>query len=156
MALLSDMQLISVSVGADAGFLHAARTLLATHSSAIAVVDRDDRVVGLFTDDDLLRGLFPQYLGELRHTAFLVNEGEALRASIEAAAAEPVSRYMREPVTVAIDASDAHVVERFLHTPWGAIAVVENGRFVGIVGQLEFTERLMERLDLPAHPGEMG
>lgn len=150
------MQLIPVSVGADAGFLHAARTLLDAHSSAIAVVDRDDRVVGLFTDDDLLRGLFPEYLGELRHTAFLVNEAEALRASIEAAADKPVARYMREPVTVEIDASDAHVVERFLHTPWGAIAVVESGRFVGIVGQLEFTERLMERLELPADAGDMG
>jgi CBS domain-containing protein len=150
------MQLIPVSVGADAGFLQAARALLAAHSSAIAVVDRDDRVVGLFTDDDLLRGLFPEYLGELRHTAFLVNEGEALRASIEAAADEPVVRYMRQPVTVEIDASAAHVVERFLHTPWGAIAVVDAGRFVGIVGQLEFTERLMERLELPADPGDMG
>ena len=156
MALLRDMQLLPASVGPDAGFLQAARTLLAAHSSAIAVVDHDDRVVGLFTDDDLLRGLFPGYLGELRHTAFLVNEAQALRASIEAVAAEPVSRYMREPVTVEIDASAAHVVERFVHTPWGAIAVVEAGRFVGIVGQLEFTALLMERLDLPADRGEMG
>jgi CBS domain-containing protein len=156
MALLRDMQLIPVSVGSDAGFLQAARALLAAHSSAIAVVDDRDRVVGLFTDDDLLRGLFPQYLGELRHTAFLVNEGQALRASIEAAAAEPVARYMREPVTVEIDASAAHVVERFLHTPWGAIAVVDAGRFVGMVGQLEFTDRLMQQLDLPSGPGEMG
>jgi CBS domain-containing protein len=156
MALLRDMRLIPVSVRADAGFLHAARTLLAAHSSAIAVVDRDDRVVGLFTDDDLLRGLFPQYLGELHHTAFLVDEGQALRASIEAASAEPVARYMREPVTVEIDASAAHVVERFLHTPWGAIAVVETGRFVGMVGQLEFTQLLMRQLDLPDDRGEMG
>ena len=154
--MLRDMQLTSVSVGADAGFLQAARTLLAAHSSAIAVVDDRDRVVGLFTDDDLLRGLFPQYLGELRHTAFLVNEGQALRASIEAAAAEPVARFMRKPVTVEIDASAAHVVERFLHTPWGAIAVVEAGRFVGMVGQLEFTDRLMEQLELPGGWGEMG
>jgi CBS domain-containing protein len=156
MALLRDMQLLPVSVGDDARFPDAARTLLAAHSSAIAVVDHRDRVVGLFTDDDLLRGLFPQYLGELRHTAFLVNEAQALRASIEAAAAEPVSRYMREPVTVEIDASAAHVVERFLHTPWGAIAVVEAGRFVGMVGQLEFTDCLMEQLDIPGGRGEMG
>jgi CBS domain-containing protein len=149
MSLLREMKLIPVSVREDAGFLDAARTLLAAHSSAIAVVDRDDRVVGLFTDDDLLRGLFPRYLGELRHTAFLVNDAQAIRASLEAVAAERVARYMREPVTVAIDASDAHVVERFLHTPWGAMAVVEAGAFVGMVGQLEFTERLMERLELP-------
>ena len=156
MALLHDMQLVPGSVRDDAGFLQAAQTLLAAHSSAIAVVDRDLRVVGLFTDDDLLRGLFPRYLGELRHTAFLVDEGQPPRASLDAAAGEPVSRYMREAVTVEVDASAAHVVERFLHTPWGAIAVVEAGRFVGIVGQLEFTERLIEQIDLETGEGEMG
>jgi CBS-domain-containing membrane protein len=156
MALLRDMQLVSGSVRDDAGFPEAAQALLAAHSSAIAVVDHDLRVVGLFTDDDLLRGLFPPYLGELHHTAFLVNEGHALRASIEAAAGEPVTRYMREAVTVDIDAGAAHVVERFLHTPWGAIAVVEAGRFIGMVGQLEFTELLMEQLDIPSEWGEMG
>jgi CBS-domain-containing membrane protein len=156
MAILRDIHLLGVSVRTDTGFLHAARALLAAHTSAIAVVDNQERVVGLFTDDDLLRGLFPRYLGELHHTAFLVNEGQALQASIETVAAEPVSRYMRKPVAVDIDASDAHVVERFLHTPWGAIAVVEARRFVGMVGQLEFTERLIEHLDLHTDRDEMG
>jgi CBS domain-containing protein len=149
MALLRDMQLVPASVDEDALFLHAADALLAAHTSALAVLDSADRVVGLFTDDDLLRGLFPRYLGELRHTSFLVDEGEALQASAAAAAHETVERQMREHVTVEIDAAPAHVVERFLHTPWGALAVVESGRFVGMVGQLEFTERLIERLDLP-------
>jgi CBS domain-containing protein len=149
------MQLLPVSVRTDAGFLEAVRALLAAHSSAIAVVDRDDRVAGLFTDDDVLRGLFPRYLDELHHTAFLVDE-QALQASLEAVAGETVARYMREPVTVDIDAGASHVVERFLHTPWGAMAVVEAGRFVGMVGQLEFTDRLMERLDRGGDQGEMG
>ena len=55
---------------------------------------------------------------------------------------------MRDPVTVEIDAGAAHVVERFLHTPWGAIAVVESGRFVGMVDQLDLISRLLERADL--------
>src|ERR671914_1567819 len=156
MPILRDMKLLPVSVQAQTGFLEAARALLTAHTSAIAVVDDAERVIGLFTDDDLLRGLFPDYLSELRHTAFLVDEGQPLTPSIEAAAGEPVSRYMRKPVTVEIEASAAHVVERFLHTPWGAIAVVEEGRFVGILGQLEFTERLIEQLDPGGGEGEMG
>src|SRR5918992_4018359 len=98
MAILRDIHLLAVSVRIDTGFLHAARALLAAHTSAIAVVDNRERVVGLFTDDDLLRGLFPRYLGELHHTAFLVNEGQAVEARIDPIAAEPVSRYMRKPV----------------------------------------------------------
>jgi CBS domain-containing protein len=150
MALLRELQLLPVSVRRGAPFLEAARALLDAETSAIAVLGDEDRVVGVFTDDDFLRGLFPGYLEELHYTAFLVEDGELLLASIEAAAGEPVDRYMREPVTVEIDSSVAHVVERFLHTPWGAVAVVENARFVGMVDQLAFIRHLLRRLDLAA------
>src|ERR671915_1774424 len=102
MSPLRETRLVRASVPRTATFLEAARALFGTGISAIAVLDAEERVVGLFTDDDLLRGLFPGYLAELHHTAFVVNEGEALQASIETAAAEPVSRYMRKPVTVHI------------------------------------------------------
>ena len=147
MTILREIVLRPASVREDSSFLDAARVLLAARVSAIAVLDNDERVVGLFTDDDLLGGLFPPYLDELRHTAFLV-DGEALQASAEAAARETVGRHMRDPVTVEVDAGAAHVVERFLHTPWGAIAVVESGRFVGMVDQLDLISRLLERADL--------
>jgi CBS domain-containing protein len=147
MALLRELELIPAAIRDDGRFIDAARVLLTAKTSAIAVVDGDHRVLGLFTDDDLLRGLFPHYLEDLHHTAFLVNE--ALQASAKEVASEPVSRHMRVPVTVEIDAAGAHVVERFLHTPWGAIAVVERGRFVGMVNQLEFVALLLQGLDLP-------
>jgi CBS domain-containing protein len=156
MALLRQIRLIGASVRKDGTFLEAARILLASETSAVAVVDEQQHVVGLFTDDDLLRGLFPRYLEELHHTAFLVDDGESLRGSLENAARESVDRHMRAPVTVEIDAGAAHVVERFLHTPWGAVAVVESGRFVGVVNQLDLTRYLVERLD-PGGPWlEMG
>jgi CBS domain-containing protein len=148
MALLRDLQLLPVSVRRGVPFLEATRRLLAARTSALAVLGEDDRVVGVFTDDDLLRGLFPRYLEELHHTAFLVEDGGLLLASIEAVAGEPVERYMGDPVTVEIDSSVAHVVERFLHTPWGAVAVVEEGRFVGMVDQLAFIRHLLRRMDL--------
>jgi CBS domain-containing protein len=149
MGILEEIELLPVSVRAEAALLDAARTLLAARTSALAVVDGEARVVGLFTDDDLLRGLFPRYLGDLHHTAFLHDE-QRLQLSAEAVASATVAKYMREPVTVEIDAGAAHVVERFLHTPWGALAVVRAGRFVGMVDQLEFTRRLLERFDLSA------
>lgn len=148
MALLRKMQLLPASVPEGAPFLDAARALLAADTSAIAVLGRDDRVVGVFTDDDLLRGLFPRYLDELHHTAFLVEDTKALQGSVETAAGATVDKYMRDPVTVEIDAGIAHVVERFVHTPWGAVAVVDRGRFVGMVDQLDFIGRLLSRLGI--------
>lgn len=150
--LLGDIELVDASVARTASVLEAARVLLASGVSAIAVVDADGRVVGLFTDDDVLRALLPGYVRELRHTAFLESEEavDALAAGAGKGSAEAVERHMREPVTVDLRTSAIHVAERFLHAPWGALAAVENDRFVGMVDQLEFVRALMRRLGLAA------
>jgi CBS domain-containing protein len=146
MAPLRDTRLVRASVSRRATFLEAAMSLFEAGISAIAVVDAEQRVVGLFTDDDLLRGLFPGYLADLHHTAFMREESGALAARLEEASGGPVDRYMRGLMTVDIDASEIHLAERFLHSPWGALAVVEDERFVGMVDQVDFVESLMRRL----------
>jgi CBS domain-containing protein len=148
MAPLRETRLVRVSVLNSATFLEAARALFGTGISAIAVVDEDRRVVGLFTDDDLLRGLFPGYLGDLYHTAFLREESAALAARLEETSGHPVEGYMREPMTVDIEAGALHVAERFLHSPSGVLAVLENERFVGMVDQVDFVETLMRGLGI--------
>ena len=145
---LRETRLVRASVPRTATFLDAARALFGTGISAIAVVDANERVVGLFTDDDLVRGVFPRYLADLRHTAFVREETDALAARLEKASGDPVERHMREPMTVDRDASALHVAERFLHSPWGALAVVENDRFVGMVDQVDFAEAIMRRLGI--------
>lgn len=146
MAPLRDTRLVRASVPHSATFLEAARALFGTGISAIAVLDAEERVVGLFTDDDLLGGLFPGYLADLHHTAFLREESRPLAARLEKTSGEPVARYMRKPTTVEIDATAMHVAERFLHSPWGALAVVEEERFVGMVDQIDFVESIMRQL----------
>ncbi len=146
MPTLRDTKLVHASVEHDATFGEAARALFDARISAIAVLDSEGRVVGLFTDDDLLEGVFPAYLRELRHTAFLREEAEALTARLETARGDPVERHMTRPMAVDIETTATHVAVRFLHCPWGALAVVENERFVGMVDQVQFVEELMRRL----------
>jgi CBS domain-containing protein len=148
MGPLREMRLVRASAPRSATFLEAARALFGTGISAIAIVDGEQRVIGLFTDDDLLRGLFPGYLGDLHHTAFLREEPGALAVRLEEASGNAVERYMREPITVDIEASAIHVAERFLHSPSGALAVVENERFVGMIDQVDFVEMLMSQLGI--------
>jgi CBS domain-containing protein len=140
---LRETRLVQASVVRTASFLDAARALFGTGISAIAVVDDQQHVVGLFTDDDLLRGLFPGYLDALHHTAFMRERPDAL-ARLGEASTDAVEKHMREPVTVDVEASALHVAERFLHSPWGALAVVENERFVGMVDEVDFAEMLMK------------
>jgi CBS domain-containing protein len=147
MGTLHETTLVDAAVPRTAPFRDAARVLAANEISAIAVLDEQRRVVGLFTDDDLLRGIFPGYLGELRHTAFLELDTAALAARLEKAGDNPVAAHMREPLVVEQGTSATHVAEVFLHCPWGALAVVdEERRFVGMVGQVEFCRAIMRRL----------
>jgi CBS-domain-containing membrane protein len=145
---LHETRLVQVSVRHTATFVEAAKALFGTGISAVAVVDAEQRVVGLFTDDDLLRGLFPGYLGDLHHTAFLRDEPAALAAGLEETRSDPIERHMRDPMTVDIEASALHVAERFLHSPWGALAVVQHERFAGMVDQVDFVETLMRHLEI--------
>ena len=148
MPAFGDTNLIDASVPRTATFAEAARELCATEVSAIAVLDEDRRVVGLFTDDDMLRGMFPGYIGDLHHTAFLDEDAATLAAYLRKAGNDPVSRYMRKPVTIEVNASGTHAAERFLHCEWGALAVVERERFVGMLDQVEFCRAILRRASL--------
>jgi CBS-domain-containing membrane protein len=147
MATLRDLGLVDVSVARGATFGAAAASLQSVGISALAVVDGRRHVVGLFTDDDLLHGLFPPYLAELRHTAFVRDDEDALARRAREVAGEPVARHMRKPVILAADTSLTHAAERFLHVPWGALAVVdEHDRFLGMLSQIEFARAVLERV----------
>ena len=124
MVSLRSAAIPGTSVPEWATFLEASRRLAHHRLPAIAVVDEADRVVGLFTQDDMLAGLFPGYLNELRHTAFLKEDLDSLAARADAAGGDSVAKHMRKPLAIDVEASAAHVAERFLHCEGGAVAVV--------------------------------
>lgn len=142
---LRDITLVPASVPESATFREAATALRESGLPAIAVLGADERVVGLFTDIDLLRGLFPAYLGELRHTAFLHGDPDTLTRRAFEAAAEPVAEHSRRPLELELDTSTTHAAERFLHCEEGAIPVVENDRFVGMLPRVEFAVAMLRR-----------
>ncbi len=141
---LRDLPLADAWVPLDATLLDAARALAARQLAAVAVLRPDRTVAGLFTDDDVLRGIFPRYVEELHHTAFVGDVGKVVESQLGRSGGEPVVKYMRRPVTVELEAGGLHVAERFLHCPWGALAVVDDGRFVGMLRQVDFVKLALE------------
>ena len=143
---LHDIALVDASVDVSATFADAARALSASRLAALAVVD-EGRVVGLFTDEELLLGVSPRYLDELRHTAFLETELPSLRERAREVREEPVSKHMRKAVTIELEGSSMHAAERFVHCDEGALPVVdEDDRFVGMLSRTEFAHALLKRL----------
>ena len=143
---LHDIALVDASVDASATFGDAAQALSVSRLSALAVLD-EGKVVGLFTDEELLLGLSPRYLDELRHTAFLETELPSLRERAHEVREEPVRKHMRKPVTIELEGGSIHAVERFVHCDEGALPVVDDDdRFVGMLSRTEFAHALLKRL----------
>jgi CBS-domain-containing membrane protein len=135
MSVVGDLPLAAASVSEQATFGEASRALSASRLAAIAVVDAEQRVRGVFTQDAQLRGLFPGYLAELRHTAFLDDDAERLAERARAVGAEPVALYLAKAPSLDVGESHTHAAELFLDHGLAALPVVENGRFLGMLGQ---------------------
>jgi CBS domain-containing protein len=134
--------LVDASVAPGAPVAEAVRGLVHAGLGAIAVVDDARRVVGLFSVDDVLRALFPRYLDELSHTAFIGEAAEVAGGDISRSQ-QRVEELMSRPVAIDIDAGQGHVAERFLHEAVGALAVCDGDRFVGMLDQREFVRSLV-------------
>ena len=145
MRFLPEIELVPAWVPQTATFLEAAEALVAHPVTTLAVLDGDRRVVGLFGDADLLGGFFPGYLAELRHTAFAGDAGTMLGERSRAVAGEPVEKHMQPPVTLDESTSAIHVAERFLHCDFGALPVVRDERFAGMLGRAEFCRTVLQR-----------
>jgi CBS domain-containing protein len=145
--IVSDIELVPASVPRSATFLEAAEMLVSHPVTTIAVLDDDGRVVGLFADSDLITGVFPRYLAELRHTAFAEDDADALAERARAVAADPVDRHMHEPIVLDESSSAIHAAERFLHCDLGALPVTREGRFVGMLGRAELCRAVLARTE---------
>jgi CBS domain-containing protein len=143
--VISDIELVPASVRETASFMDAAEVLVSHPVNAIAVVDGEGRVVGLFADSDLLKGAFPGYLTELHHTAFADDDLANLAERAAAVASEPVSRHMHDPIVLDASSSATHAAERFLHCDLGALPVTREGRFVGMLGRAELCRAALGR-----------
>jgi CBS domain-containing protein len=143
--IVSDIELVPASVPRTATFLEAAEVLVSHPVTTIAVVDGKGAVVGLFSDSDLLGGLFPGYLAELRHTAFADDDEGLLDERARAAALDAVEKHMQTPVVLDATSSATHAAERFLHCDFGALPVTRDGVFVGMVGRAELCRAVLAR-----------
>jgi CBS domain-containing protein len=141
--IVSDIELVPASVPRTATFLEAAEELVSHPVTTIAVLDEESRVIGLFGDADLLGGIFPPYLAELRHTAFADDDAGLLAERARAAAGDAVEQHMQAPIVLDEASSATHAAERFLHCDHGALPVSSGGRFVGMLGRAELCRAVL-------------
>ncbi|GIU95211.1 MAG: hypothetical protein KatS3mg012_1668 [Gaiellaceae bacterium] len=144
---LREVTLIDASVPETATFAEAVEALSATRAPALAVLDDEGHVLGVFSEGDVLRAIFPGYLDELRHTAFLPDDAASLDRLASEVRDRPVREFARATETLSIDDSQIHAAERFLHSGGeDALPVVEDGRFRGMLTVSELCRARLARV----------
>jgi len=138
--LLDLVELHDAAVAPDAPLADVARSIY-SGVGAVAVVD-GGRVVGMVTEDDLIRATFPGYLDELTQTAF-VESDEHVRPHFEEVAQAAVERFMRKAEVVELPTSALDVAQRFLHSDAPALVAVRDGHFAGVIDQTEFCRAVL-------------
>jgi CBS domain-containing protein len=130
---LRHIELVDASVPQTAPLAEAASKLFASRVPALAVLDDSGRVSGIFSEEDLLKAVFPGYLAEVRHTAFMQDDTPSLVELARRVRDRPVREFARATTVLQIDDSQIHAAERFLHTGEDALPVVENDRLAGML-----------------------
>ena len=129
----------------------AVRRVLDSGLPALPVVDDHERFAGIFGEREFLEALFPAYLKQLKHTAFLSRSLDEALETREAARGEEVGRHMHTGhVDVGPDFSDTQVAEIFLHHRVLVVPVVAGGRVTGLLTRRDFFRAVAERFVGPA------
>ena len=124
----------------------ATRALLDSELPALPVVENDERLLGIFGERELLGAVFPGYLKELRHAAFVKRSLEDALEKRSSCRAEEVGKYANtEHIDVGSDFSDAEVAEIFLHHRVLLVPVTDGGKVIGVITRSDFFRSVAER-----------
>lgn len=133
MADLRELTLVPASVWKDVTFGEAVARLFDARVPALAVLGPEGRLLGIVSELDVLRAVFPRYLAELRHTAFVEDDPLAFEDRARLVRERPVAEFARSVEALEGDESETHAAERFLHTGEQALPVVDGERFLGML-----------------------
>lgn len=142
---LRDLALSNTSVPSTATLAEAVAALFAAKVPALAVVDEDDRIIGIFSEGDLLRAVFPGYLAEMRHTTFLPDDAGQLDELATRARTRPIGELARRSEALNADDSQLHAAERLMHTGEDALPVVDGKRFLGMLSVAALCQARLDR-----------
>jgi CBS domain-containing protein len=113
---------------------------------ALIVTDDEGRFSGIFGEREFIGAIFPGYLKEMKHAAFVPASLEDSLEKRSDCRSDPVSQYMNtEHVEIEEDASDAQVAETFLHHRVLIIPVVADRRPVGLITRNDFFRAVADR-----------
>jgi len=127
------METIVVSVSPKTTYEHAAKVMQEHHYSGLPVLDESGKLVGMLSEKDLFRALYPNYAEYARHPDEFSNAEQA-ESRIEDIRKDTVDLFMSKPVlSIEPEASVMKAGGIMLARGMHRLPVVENARMIGIV-----------------------
>ncbi len=120
--------------------------LMQRHGYAmLPVVDAEGKLVGIFSEADLLRAILPSYLDEMKDLSFVrgdIGMVERLMARLDEHSVGDAMR-SRDLYTVEEDDSVLELVHEMLQHGYHRVPVVREGKLVGIVSRTDIVRELL-------------
>ena len=134
-----------ISISADAKYEDAARLLRENHLSGLPVVDSSGSLVGVVSEKDLFRAIYPRY-EEFACSPEACLDQEAQESVVQEIRTTPIKQHMTAGVlTVSPNAPVLQAGGLMLARGVHRLPVVENGKLVGIVTRREIYGAILRR-----------
>jgi CBS domain-containing protein len=132
---------------ADDTIAAATPILLESKLPALPVIDRDERLVGIYGEREFLTAAFPGYLKELKYAGFVSHSLDDALERNEACRQDPISKHMNtERIDVDADYSDLQIAETFIHHRVLIVPVIDQGKVRGVITRSAFFDAVAARL----------
>jgi CBS domain-containing protein len=135
-----------ITIHKDLSCKEAARILLENKITGAPVVDDEGKVVGVFSEKDIFRALFPSYR-EFFESPGTYLDFEKMEEEAESAAVEKkVEEIMKKNYIVATpDAPVLKVGAQMIVTGFHRVPVLEGGKLVGMVTRHEIYQAILKK-----------
>lgn len=134
-----------ITVSPEATYEEAAALLHQNRLSGMPVVDRNGKIVGVISEKDLFRALFPLYEDFLGNPEAYADQ-ERQEEEIESIRRQPVEKFMtRNVVTIDADARILHAGGLMLAHNIHRLPVMDRGKLVGIIAREDIYGTILKK-----------
>lgn len=132
------------SVEQDDSIQTLVETLETSEVCSIPVTDRENRLVGIISEHDILSAAVPKYM-QLLHTVSFVPGLDQLTSGLRRIANDSVGMHMcTRVVSVVADADDLQAADLILRNRLGLLPVIDgHGRLVGVVRRIDLFSHVL-------------
>lgn len=123
-----------ITITPDTTYEEAVKLLIHHRYSGFPVVSKDGLIVGMLSEKNLFRGLYPRYEDFMSDPAAYIRRQEDQESIIHDLRKQPIEKFMyREVVTIGPDAPIMRAGGIMLARNFYRLPVVEGGKIIGMV-----------------------